>query len=304
MTPPPSHTTLTSASTTTMSSSSTAPPLFFQEQATLPVAQLESLRAKINQMVDSMQTLQHTIELGGQNVMPAWPDILSKYTMLLSQSHNLSMSLVGYAAMASGRVNGAASTSAPRNPYESLALHPSVPMSDTQLDNEIIPLLRNQQTNDVLKLENDTVKHLAEHMTTRGSLGVLAPQPSSGPLRRLGAKVEYSHVLQECEQIRLEHDERVDRAVRAVALLREKYDWKARVEVDQEEPEELDWDPLFGTQPSMDSINADGMEAESAGNESNDEEEEEELEEVLGHGADQTPEGTPQPQSPMNVTGS
>ncbi|KAI0777930.1 hypothetical protein BC629DRAFT_1253371, partial [Irpex lacteus] len=194
----------------------------------LPYGQLESLRSKITQMIDSIQTLQRTVEGpsgSGYPYMPAWPDILSKYTMLLSQSHNLSMSLVNsYAIRANGGGGGGTGTSGSQNPYERLALHPSVVMSDAQLDNEVIPLLRNQQTTDVLKLENETVRHLAEHMATRGSLGVL----------------EYADVLSECELIRAEHDERIERAVNAVVRLRnEKYEWKVRVAVEQEEPEDL-----------------------------------------------------------------
>lgn len=286
----------------------------------LPVAQLESLRSKINQMIDSIQTLQWTVEAGGQNAMPAWPDILSKYTMLLSQSHNLSMSLVGTysgisASVSKPSMNGLSGHAAGHglqastNPYERLALHPSVPMADAQLDNDIIPLLRNQQTTDVLRFENETVRHLAEHMVTRGSLGVLSiPSSQSAEaapgVRRPGLdgskKVEYSDVLKECEQIRVEHDERVERAVRAVALLRDKYDWKARVEVDQEEPEELEWDPRFTGQDRQQQhpVHDDEIEDRAGrdhGNESNTSEEEEELEEVLGNGADQSAEGTPSP---------
>ncbi|PSR76395.1 hypothetical protein PHLCEN_2v8491 [Hermanssonia centrifuga] len=273
------------------------------EQSGLPIAQLESLRSKINQMVESIQLLQRTIEAGGQNVMPAWPDILSKYTMLLSQSHNLSMSLVGtYANAGAARANGV--NHVPANPYERLALHPNVPMTETQLDNDLIPLLRNQQTTDVLRLENETVRHLSEHMATRGSLGVLAPVSIAGSARRglgvdIGKKTEYEDVLRECEQIRVEHDERVERAVRAVMLLREKYDWKARVEVDQEEPEELEWDPRLQDTGDQMNVDQESQRLRIPDDQSNDSEEEEELEEVLGNGIDQTPDGTPQPTTPI-----
>lgn len=257
-------------------------------------------------MIESIQLLQRTVEVAGQNAMPAWPDILSKYTILLSQSHSLSMSLAYPISTAAARANGTGSAPPP-NPYERLALHPMTSMTDAQLDNELIPVLRNQQTTDVLRIENETVRHLADHMATRGSLGVLAPTgPPTGPIRRdFGAakKPEYEDVLAECEQIKMEHDERVDRAVRAVMLLREKYDWRARVEVDQEEPEELEWDPRMGASP----VGGDGMNEGEEGepdseptpdDQSNSSEEEEELEEVLGNGSDHThtPGGTPPPQ--------
>ncbi|KAI0746289.1 hypothetical protein C8Q80DRAFT_1174380 [Daedaleopsis nitida] len=242
----------------------------------LPVAQLESLKFKANHIIESIQLLQRTVEMGGQNVMPAWPDILTRYNILLSQSHNLSMSLLAAHQ---------ASTATLGNPYEKISLHPRVPLSDAQLDNELIPLLRNQQTTDVLSTENETVRHLAEHMDTKGSLGVLGHAPRPG-----GKHPEYEDVLRECEQIRVEHDLRVERATRAVTLLREKYDWKARVEVEQEEPEELDWDP----RPSGSEAGGMGVEPSE---ESNDSEEEEELENVLGNG-EHTPEGSQGPPTP------
>ncbi|KAI0655041.1 hypothetical protein C8Q70DRAFT_924718 [Cubamyces menziesii] len=251
----------------------------------LPVSQLESLKFKANQIIESIQLLQRTIEMGGQPVMPAWPDILSKYNILLSQSHNLSMSLL--AAHQAG-------TSTQGNPFEKIALHPRVPLTDAQLDNELIPLLRNQQTTDVLRYENETVRHLAEHMETKGSLGVLGHAPRPG-----GKHVEYDDVLRECEQIQVEHDQRVERATRAVTLLRDKYDWKARVEVEQEEPEELDWDPRIpdgATEVVPAPEPSEGTDTPS-GRQSNDSEEEEELEEVLGNG-EHTPDGTPGPDGP------
>jgi len=218
----------------------------------LPISQLESLRFKATQIIDSIQGLQRTIEAGHQAAMPAWPDILSKYNLLLSQTHSFSMSLMGnpsLQAAASGRVN----------PFEKIALHPNVVMTDSQLDGEVIPLLRNQQTLDVLRTENETVRGLAEHMVTRGSVGVLN---GAGPSRDMtagglgygngvrtgGKKVEYEDVLVECEEIRSGHDRRVERAVRAVTMLRDKFEWKQRVEVEVEEPEELEWDPRLGMQ--------------------------------------------------------
>ncbi len=222
----------------------TGTPNPFLPPSPLPIGQLESLKFKTNQIIESIQSLQWTLEAGGQSVMPSWPDILSKYNILLSQTHSLSTSLVSLHSQ------NAASSSKPtssQSPFEKLALHPHVGMSDKQLDDELIPLLRNQQTTDVLKLENETVRRLSERMVTKGSLGVLAP-PSTHLLGagRFGTqpkRTEYEDVLRECEQIRVEHDLRWERAKRAVNLLRDKYDWKARVEVDQEEPEELEWDP-------------------------------------------------------------
>ncbi|KAF9074761.1 hypothetical protein BDP27DRAFT_1316801 [Rhodocollybia butyracea] len=219
-------------------------------------AELQNLRFKANQIIESIKALQMTIDYHPVAIS-SWPDILSKYNLLLSQTHNFSSSLTTPVPSANGtRVNG--SGSAPSsNLFEKLALHPLMSVTDAQLDTEIIPLLRNQQTTDVLNMENETVRRLSEHMVTRGSLGVLNGAPIPPPPPQLGTsafgssfaaahlahrKPEYEDVLQECEQIRADHDRRADRAVRAVMLLRDKFDWKARVAVEVEEPEELDWD--------------------------------------------------------------
>ncbi|KAG5645690.1 hypothetical protein DXG03_005528 [Asterophora parasitica] len=228
----------------------------------LPISQLESLRFKASQIIDSIQSLQRTIEAGHMAAMPAWPDILSKYNILLSQTHSFSMGLTGTLSAPStaqgSRAGGSGGSTASGNILERVALHPSAALTDAQLDGEVIPLLRNQQTTDVLRVENDTVRRLADHMVTKGSLGVLgvagavpAPPPVHVPFGMgSGARkpVEYGDVLAECEEIRGAHDRRVERAVRAVTMLRERFDWRARVEVEVEEPEELEWDPRIHPQ--------------------------------------------------------
>ncbi|KAJ7319076.1 hypothetical protein DFH08DRAFT_394391 [Mycena albidolilacea] len=240
--------------------------------ATLPVDQLESLRFKANQIIESIHGLQWTIEAGNTNYMPAWPDILSKYNMLLSQTHNFSTALAApAAAQLSFSANGVPTLARPQgNPYEGLALHPAKAMTDAQLDTEAIPLLRNQQTTDVLRMENDTVRRLASHMATRGSLGVLGavvPPPSLGVAPR---KPEYEDVITECDAIRAAHDQRVERAVRAVAMLRDKFELRQRVQVEVEEPEELTWDPRAGM-PTEATGDAPGEESEGSSGDDEDE---------------------------------
>ncbi|KAL4063453.1 hypothetical protein J3A83DRAFT_1332610 [Scleroderma citrinum] len=203
----------------------------------LPISQLESLRFKANQIIESVQTLQRTVEVGGQNVMPPWPDILSKYNLILSQTHSFYSSL----------------TPQSKNPFEKIVLHPSVGMTEAQFDNELIPLLRNQQTTDVLQQENATVRRLAECMVTRGTLATSSTQtqtsqPAPGVGTARSHRVTQEDILRECAEIRDAHDRRVERAIRAVLLLRDKYEWKQRVEVEVEEPEELEWDPRVSPQ--------------------------------------------------------
>jgi hypothetical protein len=123
---------------------------------------------------------------------------------------------------------------------------------------------------------------MSEHSQTGGTLGVV-----SGV-----SKASHEDVIRECDQIKLEHDDRVDRAVKAVTMLREKYDWKVRVMVEQEEPEELDWDPRIQRQtmarvgePIMSDSESSGPSIMDDGDESNDSEEEKETENALGEGS-------------------
>lgn len=256
------------------------------DPTTLPIAQLESLRFKANQIISSIQALAWTIEYGGAHAMPSWPEILSKYTVLLSQTHTFSSALLSVPG--SAPVDGPGTS---QGGLARLALHPRVGLSDTQLDNDFIPLLRNQQTTDVLRMESAAVRRLSEHMETRGALGVSAP--TSGPGANTGPKPEHEDVIRECAEIRDQHDRRADRAIRAVAMLREKYNWRERVAVDEEEPEELDWDPMAmqGVEPTS------RTESGTPGDHGSTDDEEE-LENVLGTGAEGTP-GSSEAGTPM-----
>ncbi|KAH9475845.1 hypothetical protein JR316_0011405 [Psilocybe cubensis] len=257
----PSPTTMSTTTTKITTTTPTTTPTLLPTPK-LPLPQLESLKFKANQIIESIHALQWTIGAGGrQDGMPAWPDILSKYNVLLGQTHNFSTGLLqpfptSSSSSSSSGANKTAGTgmgggTGPQNVFERIALHPNRAMTDLQLDGDVIPLLRNQQTTDVLRMENETVRRLAEHMQTRGSLGVLGISPPAGPAAGLGLgmglgvgkKPEYEDVLEECGVIKNAHDRRVERAVRAVDMLKEKFDWKQRVMVEVEEPEELEWDP-------------------------------------------------------------
>ena len=250
----------------TMDSASTS-----TTQTNLPIAQLESLRFKVNQTIESILYLHRILEAQGQNVMPQWPTILTRYNILLSQTHSLSTSLAATLPKASVNI------------FESLALHPTLGLTDAQFDAGIIPFLRNLQTTEVLRMENETVRRMSEHTQTGGTLGIVAGV----------SKASQEDVVRECDQIKLEHDERVERAIKAVAMLREKYDWKVRVMVEQEEPEELDWDPRIQQQTMAreeeglsSGSESSGPSAMDDGEESNDSEEEKETENALGGSID------------------
>lgn len=242
----------------------------------LPIAQLESLRLRATQIIDSIHALQRTIEAGGHpSAMPAWPDILSKYSILLSQTHNFSNALLQ--PFQTAAVN--TSRSKQPNVYEMIALHPRRGMTDAQLDGEVAPLFRNQQTMEVLRMENDTVRRLAEQMGTRGSLGVLGMVTAPAPPGMASRKPEHEDVLRECIEIREAHDRSVDRAVRAVTMLRERFDWKQRVEVEVEEPEELMWDPRLVPRPA--DVPAEDADEEMASESNSDDDDESHVEAEL-----------------------
>jgi hypothetical protein len=114
-------------------------------------------------------------------------------------------------------------------------------------------------------------------MATRGALGVLGaalPVPLLGVAPR---KPEYEDVITECDAIRAAHDQRVERAVRAVAMLRDKFELRQRVEVEVEEPEELSWDPRVGMPAEAGAAGGGGEDAdaemESDGSSGDDEDE-------------------------------
>lgn len=197
--------------------------------------------------------------------MPSWPDILSKYNVLLSQTLNLSVGLVG---TTSGSGSAGIGGGSGGNQFTRIALHPSTSLTDAALDNDLIPLLRNQQTTEVLRLENDTVRRLGEKMQTRGVAGVLGLDKET---EKESERPTYTQVLDELTVIRDAHDSRVDRAIKAVIMLRddEAKNWKMRVAVEVEEPEELEWDPRRG----VSSLEGDGdadMEGDGDGSEEGD----------------------------------
>ncbi|KAI0037108.1 hypothetical protein K488DRAFT_34327, partial [Vararia minispora EC-137] len=179
----------------------------------IPFSHLDSLKFKSAQLVESIQALIWTIEYGNLPTMPSWPDILAKYSILISQIHSFSAALFSVPGGGPGHSG-----------LEHLALHPREPITEAQLDWYLSNLLRTTNSLDVHNDENISIRRLAEHMRAGQGVLDLHPDPDA--------------VLSETALIRDEHDKLADRAVRAVGLLRDKYDWKSRLEVEREEPEE------------------------------------------------------------------
>jgi len=201
------------------------------------IPSLESIKFRVTQLIDSIQTLAWQLE--AFHPPPPWPDLLAKYAVVMAQTHNLSRAL-------------ASSTLA------TTALHPRTPLSDASLDGTLIPLLRNQQTTDVLRAESASVRRLNAALKLPED-----PPPQT--------------VLDTISDVVAAHDARAERAQRAVAMLREKYDWRVRVAVD---PDEV-WD----ANEDMDGLDpGDAAKGPGSPGSANTSEEEEELENVLGPG--------------------
>lgn len=216
-------------------------------------ASLESIKIRVTQLIDSIQTLAWQLE--AFHPPPPWPDLLAKYAVVMAQTHNLSRALASSTTLAG------------------TALHPRAPLPDAPLDGALIPLLRNQQTTDVLRAESAAVRRI----------GAALALPEEPPPHVVLAAVA---------EVVLAHDARAERAQRAVAMLREKYDWRVRVAVDPEEvwgddDDEGD-DGGGGDVGGVDGLGTGEASAAPKGPASpasaNTSEEEEELENVLGPG--------------------
>jgi len=202
------------------------------------IASLESIKFRVTQLIDSIQTLAWQLE--ALHPPPPWPDLLAKYAVVMAQTHNLSRALASSTTLAS------------------TALHPRTPLSDASLDGTLIPLLRNQQTTDVLHAESTSVRRLNAALKLPED-----PPPQT--------------VLDAVSEVVAAHDARAERAQRAVAMLREKYDWRVRVAVDSDE--------VWGDGEDVD-VPGTGEAAKRPASpaSANTSEEEEELENVLGPG--------------------
>ena len=198
----------------------------------LPTAQLESLKYRVTQIMESITALQFLVDANGAPAMPPWPDILARYNLLLSQTHSLSVSL-SFALAHHQQQQQPGQKNPPANPFQNLALHPSFSIPEQQLDNAVAPLLRNQPTMQVIKEEEGSVRSIAAVTKSATPEGVPAAPGTEG----------CAQVVQECLEIKMAHDSRVERAIKAVALLRDRYEWRARVEASEEEQEERGEEP-------------------------------------------------------------
>jgi len=148
--------------------------------------------------------------------MTSWPDILAKYNNLLAQTHSLSESLSGKHIPAPPRKPG--EPPRPRvNQFEMIALHPLISLNELQT-NMTVNLLKTQPLPEVMSKADESIARFAEK-------------------RKDGADDFY--VIKEMQQIREGHDAKVDRALKFVMELKDKYDWKMRMAFDEPEDENM-----------------------------------------------------------------
>jgi len=148
--------------------------------------------------------------------MTSWPDILAKYNNLLAQTHSLSESLSGKHIPAPPRKPG--EPPRPRvNQFEMIALHPLISLNELQT-NMTVNLLKTQPLPEVMNKADESIARFAEK-------------------RKDGA--DDFDVIKEMQQIREGHDAKVDRALKSVMELKDKYDWKMRMAFDEPEDETM-----------------------------------------------------------------
>jgi hypothetical protein len=149
--------------------------------------------------------------------MTSWPDILGKYNNLLAQTHSLSESLSGKHIPAPPRKPG--EPPRPRvNQFEMTALHPLISLNELQT-NMTVNLLKTQPLPEVMSKADESIARFAEK-------------------RKDGA--DDFDVIKEMQQIREGHDAKVDRALKSVMELKDKYDWKMRMAFDEPEDETIE----------------------------------------------------------------
>ena len=226
------------------------------DPSSLPLPHLVSLRSKLSQIIDSLNTL--TLLIAGNDInamgMASWPDILAKYNNLLTQSHTLITTLSGAHLPQPARRPGEARRER-GNPYEGIVLHPfnlvtppvdasgagGTGVIDEAHQGMLENLLRTDPHPEVIKRWDASVRRFVERrkggdITLRAGDGT-----GAGGLALIGgidSAREAQDIIKEMTGVREGHDARIERAMRVVEELRDRWDWKMRVGVEE--------DDLFG----------------------------------------------------------
>ncbi|KAH7338400.1 hypothetical protein B0J17DRAFT_422413 [Rhizoctonia solani] len=241
----------------------------------LPQAQVENLRYKIIQIMEGINGLLITLNMPGMQ-LAAWPDLMTKYNVLLSKTHTLASSLstpptrkgmIGFRQIvptpfavngppdpnaSTGQTNPTTSTapnpatvpnpSATANPTAPGAPNPEGPTGlDPQLDAMLEALLDGRRSLSVTKTDVANVARLhlpGGNAGGVGGAGLGIGGAGAGVGVGLGGEtVPPDVMLARLEEVRDAHDARCARGVEAVRQLKDKYDWKSRLLFDDSESE-------------------------------------------------------------------
>ena len=96
-----------------------------------------------------------------------------------------------------------------KNPLPNLVIHPAQPISEGNMDNALSALLRMMRLPEVLGTDMETAARM-------------------GGAQDSDIRTD-DDIIHEMRAVRDEHDYRVERAVLAVQMLRDRYNWKRRV---------------------------------------------------------------------------
>ncbi|CAE7182267.1 unnamed protein product [Rhizoctonia solani] len=178
----------------------------------LPHAQIENLRYKVMQIMESINGLLVTLNTPGMQ-LAAWPDLMTKYNVLLSKTHTLAASL-STPPTRKGTIGFRQIVPTP------FAVNPDATPEptglDPQLDAMLEALLDGRRSISVTKTDVSNVARLHLPGTGESALDV---------------------TLSRLEQVQKAHDARCARGVEAVRQLKDKYDWKSRLLFDDSESE-------------------------------------------------------------------
>ncbi|CAE6481692.1 unnamed protein product, partial [Rhizoctonia solani] len=210
----------------------------------------------IIQIMEGINGLLITLNTPGMQ-LAAWPELMTKYSLLLSKTHTLASSLstpptrkgmIGFRQIVPTpfAVNGPPDTTASTG-QTNPAPNPGVPSSsdgptglDPQLDAMLEALLDGRRSISVTKTDVGNVARLHLPGGNAGGVGLglgLGIGGMGAGAGLVGETVPPDVMLARLEEVRSAHDARCARGVEAVRQLKDKYDWKSRLLFDDSESE-------------------------------------------------------------------
>ncbi|EJT99675.1 hypothetical protein DACRYDRAFT_117867 [Dacryopinax primogenitus] len=184
-----------------------------QNVPTLPPTSLppmDAISLKFSQVHDGIFSLARSIEADGDRSIATWPDLLSKYNFLVSQSHILSQTLSNSASLAEEHSADPRTRRPPLSTLPRLVLHPISPtQDDPSMDFRAAALIRTALIPDMSERQASLLKGFGH----------------------IDADHNEVVAVNELSLLIKSHDGRVSRILDQMNAFREQYDWTARVSV-------------------------------------------------------------------------